>query len=586
MTTLRSRLMIRVQLALCNVICIITPVIAAEPPRARSAGPVRLNAVGYLPSALKTATIEGESRQFLVRTLDGREVLRGTPTAVGTDKTGAEKHHHTDFSALREPGTYVLVVGPHESPPFRISQSVYNWPFYCAIRAMYLWRCGCAVHGDFGGHVFEHAACHIDDAYLDHAGGPAGKRKPSNGGWHDAGDYNKYTVNGAFTAAMMMHAWEHFPDRISKLRLDIPESSNNVPDFLDEVRWELEWLLTMQANDGRVFHKLSTLKFGSFILPEKETARRYFSPWSSAATADLVAVAAQASRIFRPFDSEFADRCLAVAEDSYAFLQANPGDQRPDLSAFTTGPYDAPDSDDRLWAAAELWEATGNARYLADLETRIQTILPGDEIDDFAIDADWDWANVRNLGLFTYLLSNRDGRNPGLVKRLRDAAIRTGDKIVKTSHGHAYARPLGDTYYWGCNGTVARQTMNLHVAQVLTGDPTYRETMLDALNYIFGRNPFGRSYVTCLGHKPPAFPHDRRSGGDMIEPPWPGYLVGGPWPTAHDWYDDQESYETNETAINWNGALIYALAAFVEPDDFEKSVIAGQQSARQPAMND
>ena len=43
--------------------------------------------------------------------------------------------------------------------------------------------------------------------------------------------------------------------------------------------------------------------------------------------------------------------------------------------------------------------------------------------------------------------------------------------------------------------------------------------------------------------------------------PWPGYLVGGPHPKAADWHDEQGDFRTNEIAINWNGALIYALAA-------------------------
>jgi endoglucanase len=59
-------------------------------------------------------------------------------------------------------------------------------------------------------------------------------------------------------------------------------------------------------------------------------------------------------------------------------------------------------------------------------------------------------------------------------------------------------------------------------------------------------------------------PHDRRSGGDDVDAPWPGYLVGGPHPKAKDWNDDQNDYRTNEIAINWNGALIYALAAFLD----------------------
>jgi endoglucanase len=55
-------------------------------------------------------------------------------------------------------------------------------------------------------------------------------------------------------------------------------------------------------------------------------------------------------------------------------------------------------------------------------------------------------------------------------------------------------------------------------------------------------------------------PHDRRSGADDVHAPWPGYLVGGGHPKATDWVDDQESYRTNEIAINWNATLIYALA--------------------------
>ena len=120
--------------------------------------------------------------------------------------------------------------------------------------------------------------------------------------------------------------------------------------------------------------------------------------------------------------------------------------------------------------------------------------------------------------------------------------------------------------------------MNLHVAHRLTGKAEYRSAMLEAINHVFGRNLFGRSYVTGLGHRPPLFPHDRRSGSDDVVPPWPGYLVGGPWPKPTDWYDAQEDYKTNEIAINWNGALIYALAAFVEPESFDASIAAAKRA--------
>jgi endoglucanase len=447
-------------------------------------------------------------------------------------------------------------------------------------------RCGCAVEGDFLGHKFRQEPCHIHDAYLDHAGGAKGERRESIGGWHDAGDYNKYTLNGAFTAGMMLLAWEHFDDRLATLRLDIPESNNDVPDVLDEIRWELEWLLTMQANDGRVYHKLSTLDFGGFIKPHEETAPRYLSPWSSAGTASFAAVMAKAARIFQQYDEPFARRCLMAAETSYRFLAAHPKDHRPDLSAFSTGAYDSPDSDDRLWAAAELYETTGNEAYLRDIEQRLRATTDSTAPAPVAVDVDWDWGNVRNLGLFTYLLSQREGRDAALVDRLHRAAIRAADSIVETARSHPYGRTLGAKHYWGCNGSVARQTINLHVAHRLTGKAAYRSALLDAINHLFGRNPFGRSYVTGLGHRPPQVPHDRRSGSDDVAPPWPGYLVGGPWPRATDWYDAQEDYKTNEIAINWNGALIYALAAVIDAESFDESVAAAKRAnTDSPAAN-
>src|SRR5262249_44904628 len=153
---------------------------------------------------------------------------------------------------------------------------------------------------------------------------------------------------------------------------------------LDELRWELEWLLKMQAADGSAYHKLSTKQFGPFVLPEQEKTERYFTPWSSAGTADLVAMMAQASRHFRPYDPVFADRCLGAARKSWAFLESHPKNRAADLKGFGTGGYQTGDGDDRLWAAAELWEATGDTAILRDLEARIRA-------DRARVDVDFDW---------------------------------------------------------------------------------------------------------------------------------------------------------------------------------------------------
>ena len=197
---------------------------------------------------------------------------------------------------------------------------------------------------------------------------------------------------------------------------------------------------------------------------------------------------------------------------------------------------------------------------LADLETRIKSVQG-------QFDVNWDWGEVKNLGLFTYLFSKRDGRDEALVAKVRENLLSSADEIVQTRNAHGYGRPLGTLYYWGCNGGVARQTLNLCAAYRVSPKPEYLETALDAVNHLFGRNYYGRSFVTGLGDRPPMHPHDRRSGGDNVVDPWPGYLVGGAHPKATDWHDIQDDFRTNEIAINWNAALIYALAAFIEPSE-------------------
>jgi endoglucanase len=325
---------------------------------------------------------------------------------------------------------------------------------------------------------------------------------------------------------------------------------------LNEIKWETDWLLTMQAADGSVYHKISTKEFGPAIMPEDEKTERYFAPWSSAATADFVAMMAMGARLFQPYDRVYARRCLEAARKSYSFLRSHPESKRADLKDFRTGAYQTGDADDRLWAAAEMWETTGEGPYLTDFEERARAFQK-------KFSANWGWSNVENLGMLTYLFSRRGGRNPQLVRETQGDLLATADEIVRLRDAHGYGRPLGTRYYWGANGGVAAMTLLLQAANRLSPKSAYVETALDAVSHLFGRNYYARSFVTGLGANPPLHPHDRRSMGQSGAPAWPGYLVGGGWPKASDWKDESAIYQVNEIAINWNAALIYALAGFL-----------------------
>ena len=445
----------------------------------------------------------------------------------------------------------VLALTACTASPSSHPTDVHN--FATATRAFYLWRCGMAVEADYDGQHYATEACHLEDGCCDYVGLP-GETRDGTGGWHDAGDYGKYTVNAGITLGVLFNAWLHFGEQIAAVPLDLPVTAPGYPEFLEEMKWETDFLLKMPYPDGsgRVSHKLTRKAFSPFIMPQDDHEPRYFTIWSSAATADFVAVMAMASRVFRPYDEAYADRLLAAARLSWQCLQEHPEEVPFEQGEFSTGAYTTTDPDDRLWAAVEMWETTGETAFLADAEQRIAAL-------DNPVLQDWDWQEVANLGVYTYVLSAREGRDEALVAKVRSAVIADADDLVQRSASDPWGRAM-EAYYWGCNGTLCRQALNIHVAELLKPADSYGETIHRLRDHVLGHNGYGRSFVTGLGENPPMHPHDRRSGADNIDAPWPGYLVGGGH-NATDWVDEQEDYSRNEIAINWQAGLVYLFAA-------------------------
>ena len=534
---------------------------------------IRLSSVGFLPLRAKLASVIGSATSFnVVRDSDGAVVSTGALTGPVSDQDTGESVLIADFSALADPGIYHLEVdGVGRSVSFPIDPDVYRTAFNTSMLGFYGWRCGTAVSFDYAGTHFGYPACHLQDGHTDPLG-TVGVRD-GVGGWHDAGDYGKYTVNSAFTLGMLLAAWEDFQPALEPVTLAIPETGGALPDYLDELKWELVWLLKMQysATDGRVAHKITETSHPGFISPEADTSVRSFVPYGTPATADFVGALAKASRIYRPYDPAFADQCLAAARVSYDYLVANPAQVAANEMGFIGTQYSGMDADDRIWAAAEMWEATGDPAALADFETRISA-------EQEKVSLDFDWGNVKNLGTFTYIASQREGRSDQLVSDLKTLLGWTADTLVSNRKRLGYGRALSN-YYWGVNGSIARTCMLLQRAYRLKPNSDYLDTCTDQLGYLFGRNAYDRSFVTGLGLNPPMHPHHRPSAADAIEQPYPGLLVGGGWvfraiagppeipactsPAGLCWADDQANYSTNEVAINWNAALVYALAGFV-----------------------
>lgn len=234
---------------------------------------VFLNSLGYLPDMPKQASITKNCTEFTVKSTTDQSVEH-------TGKVGSPVHQDdteqdvwiTDFSEVTTPGKYYIETnGGVQSVEFNIDNEVYNSTFYTSMRAFYLWRCGTAVEGTHNGTHFLYKAGHLEDGYLDYLGKPD-ERKDGTGGWYDAGYYGKYTVNAGVTLGLMFNAWKHFHNRIEKIALDIPETAPGFPDYLEEIKWETDWLLKMQYTDGsgKVSHKLTRKTFSGFIMPYED----------------------------------------------------------------------------------------------------------------------------------------------------------------------------------------------------------------------------------------------------------------------------------------------------------------------------
>jgi len=548
-----------------------------------TAPPVLLNQLGYLPNNAKLATIllaklsaQTPPTNFRVRTQNQTIVFEGKLSTPTLDAASGDTTSQADFSSVTTPGIYQLEVAGTLSDTFTIAPTVYAEALRLTTRGYYGQRCGCAV--DLG-NGYHHPACHHDGAF-----DPTSDRSgsvPNTGGWHDAGDYGRYIVNSGITTATLLWAWELYPNALRTLSLNIPESGAALPDFLAEIRWNLNWMLSLQdPTDGGVWHKQTSLHFCAFIMPQddhlpSEIIGTGAAPYkSTCATADFGAVMAIAARCYRPFDPTFSARCLAAARLAWTWTREHPNVIFKNPPTVLTGEYGDTDcTDELLWASAELYNTTLESQYESALLESIQPLLPNLKITVPS------WNNVASLGLWAYAFAPRHKLSP-VVDAIQQATQAAAAELITRIHTSGYGNTLSlDDYHWGSNSNAGNQSLLLLVANHFQPSPTTLNAALSNLHYLLGRNCFGVSWVTQLGHRPFQHPHHRPSAAAGIAAPWPGLLSGGPnahggdviadalpkSPPMRMWLDDQRAYSMNEIAINWNAPLVFLLAAANNP---------------------
>jgi endoglucanase len=333
------------------------------------------------------------------------------------------------------------------------------------------------------------------------------------------------------------------------------------------MRWELDWLLRMQRDDGAVHHKVGPARYAGDRAPHEDALPRYLFEITSTATADMAAVAAQAASLFEPLDPAYARRLLERAEAAWNWLARNravvpPGGFRNPREVDGSGAYgDDQDGDERFWAAVELWRATRDGRFRAPVLSGLRRLRP--------FESPASWQDVQNLACLS-LLAPRSPLEPRERAELL-ARLAAGASALLPALDRGYRVALRpEEYYWGSNGLALERAVELLVLFRETRRAEYREAALDQLHYTLGRNALGKSFVTGLGADPPRRPYHQPSLTNPRRAVVPGHVVGGPNAqsrrvaapfAARAYRDDDRLYEVNEPAIYWTAALAHLLAA-------------------------
>lgn len=536
-------------------------------------GGIFLCQIGFLPGHQKVATVSARASSFLVRsTKDNSVVFRSALSAQRSDPASGDTVRLADFSSVKTPGEYHIELDTGaKSDSFPIGRDTYDHGLLITMRSFFGQRCGYGV--DLGG-GYAHPKCHMKAAYHP----SSGKTGPCSitGGWHDAGDYGRYMVNSGITTGTLLWAWELYGASLQDFALRIPESGGKVPDFLAEIQWNLQWMLSLQDSDGGVWQKQSRDDFCSFIMPQDEPGPNYvigtgFAPYkSTCATADLAAVMAIAARCYSSYAPAFSQQCLKASRAAWNWCQNHPDVLFKNPPGIHTAEFGDRDCyDEILWATAELWRTTGDAIYrdafMAMLPQPLSKITVGVASP----------AQVTSLGYWSYALAHPD-RSGAAVAAIQQATLKTAEKFVHQSMENGYGNSLAlEDYAGSSNAVAANHSLLLLIANQFEPNDAHTDCALNNLHYLLGRNCLGISWVTQLGSNPLQHPHHRPSVADHIVAPWPGLLSNGPNADPADpitkalprpapmrmYIDDERAYSCNEPTINCNAPLVFVLAA-------------------------
>lgn len=429
---------------------------------------ILVNQLGYITNGTKMAVFRGGevSADFYVIKADtGETAFEGVLEKGDWGQAEEDQLCYGDFSALTQPGTYYL-----EAPflgrsyTFQVANDLYVQVFREACRQYYYNRCGMSLTSEFAGER-AHNACHTGNAVLRE---DISVSLNVSGGWHQDEAGSKEVVKAAENIGVMLLAYELYGSAFGD-DMGIPESGNDIPDILDEIRYEIEWLLKMQdPASGAVYSGVTVYEQGAGKGPVS-----YVEPADMEAAKAFAAVLAKFSYLYRNYETTFATDCLKASDRAWKYVELN-------------GERELTEADPwKFVAATELYRASGLSachRFVTEYLSQVDT---GEELDE-----------VTFLGYVTYI-STKQRVNLDLCESITKKLMQRAEEISAAADRSGYLVEEGEGNEH--NLKLLQNMMYLTMVDYMIANHEYDNVIENHLHYLMGRNEQAVCYIDIEG---------------------------------------------------------------------------------------
>jgi len=595
---------------------------------------IKVDQFGYLPGSAKVAIVvdpkagfnaaeafnpgTGVNQYQLRRWADDQVVWSGTlqPWKAGaTHAQSGDRGWHLDFSALATPGSYYVWDSARQvgSGRFEIGPGVYDEVLRQALRMYFHQRINQAKSPPYVDARWADAAAYERpgqdrSATSRWAKGQASTARDLSGGWMDAGDTNKYVTFAQSAVLQLLDAYRFNP-AVFRDNLGIPESGNGLPDLLDELKWEIDFLKRMQDATGThgLLLKVGVDNYSDVSPPSADTRPRYYLPECTSSTLAGAAMFGAASVVFRGMGSQaaYGADLLQRAEAAWGRARLTTSNFSSFQTACDDGDIKSGDADvdaqgqreSAVLAAIALYEATGKAEYRSFVEARYTGVRP------YSIQWWGPYWGPMQVALLRY--ARLPGVNATVAANIRNQKSGQAGVMSITDLANGtdlYRAHMPDAEHgWGSNMTRAQVGLiNLDFPAFGLNSPqaaAHRTVAEQALHWLHGANPIGRVMLSRMGaHGAEAsldeiyhtwFAHGSAwdNAQTSLRGPAPGYLSGGPnknytgtvaglasqppQKAYRDWNTGwpENAWEITEPAIYYQAAYIQLLARVMPMPD-------------------